>query len=54
MLNRIEIWRLSWPIHDLNLVVLEPGCCLFALVFRVIILLEEDILALFLEILNGA
>jgi hypothetical protein len=35
-------------------VIFEPGCCFFALVLRIIILLKEDILALFLEILDRA
>jgi hypothetical protein len=53
MLNRIEVWGLSWPVHDLNSIVLEQGFGLFASMFRVIILLEDDILVPFLEVLNG-
>jgi hypothetical protein len=52
MLNRIKVWGLSWPVHDLDSMVLEPGFSLFAGMFRVIILLEDDILAPFLEVLN--
>ena len=54
MLNRVEIWGLGGPVHDLNLVIFEPRCGFFALMFEVIILLKEDILALFLKILNGS
>ena len=53
MLNRIEVWGLSWPVYDLDSIVLEPGFGLFASMFRVIILLEDDILAPFLEVLDG-
>ena len=53
MLNRIEVRGLSWPVHNLDSVVLEPGFGLFASVFRVIILLKDDILAPFLEVLDG-
>ena len=53
MLNGIKIRRLSWPLHDLDSVVLEPGFGLFAGMIRVIILLEDDILAPFLEVLDG-
>jgi hypothetical protein len=52
MLNRIEVWGLSWPVYDLDSIVLEPGFGLFASMFRVIILLEDDILAPFLEVLD--
>ena len=54
MLNRVEIWGLGWPVHDLNLVIVEPRSGFFALVFEVIVLLKEDILALFLKILDGS
>jgi len=53
MLNRIEVWGLSWPVHDLDSMVLEPGFGLFAGMFRVIILLEDDILVPFLKVLDG-
>ena len=53
MLNRIEIWGLGWPVHDLNFVVLKLRCGKFALVFWIIVLLKEDIFVLFLEILDG-
>ena len=52
MLNRVEIWGLGWPVHDLNLVIFEPRSGFFALVFGVIVLLKKDILVLFLEILD--
>ena len=52
MLNRVEIWGLGWPVHDLNLIIFEPRSGFFALVFGVIVLLKEDILALFLKILD--
>ena len=52
MVNRVKIWGLGWPVHDLNLVIFEPRSGFFALVFRVIVLLKEDILVLFLEILD--
>ena len=52
MLNRVEIWGLGWPVYDLNLVIFEPRSGSFTLVFGVIVLLKEDILVLFLEILN--
>jgi hypothetical protein len=54
MLNRVKIWGLSWLVHDLDLMIFEPGCCFFALMLRIIILLKEDILMLFLEILDRA
>jgi hypothetical protein len=53
MLNGIKVRGLSWPLYNLDSVVLEPGFGLFAGVFRVIILLEDDILAPFLEVLDG-
>ena len=53
MLNRIEVRGLSWPVHNLDSVVLEPGFGLFASVFRVIILLKDDILVPFLKVLDG-
>ena len=52
MLNRVEIWGLGWPVHDLNLVIFEPRSGFFALVFGIIVLLKEDILVLFLEIID--
>ena len=53
MLNKIEVWGLCWPVHNLDFVVLKPGFSLFASMFRVIILLEDDILVPFLEVLDG-
>jgi hypothetical protein len=53
MLNRIEVWGLSWPVHNLGSMVLEPSFGLFASMFRVIILLEDDILAPFLKVFDG-
>ena len=53
MLNRIEVRGLSWPVHNLDSVVLELGFGLFASVFRVIILLKDEILMPFLEVLDG-
>ena len=53
MLNGIKVRGLSWPLHNLNSVILEPGFGLFAGVFRVIILLKDDILAPFLKVLDG-
>ena len=52
MLNRIEIRGLSWPLHNLDSVVLEPGLSLFASVFGVIILLKDETLAPFLKVLD--
>src|SRR6266853_2815113 len=52
MLNKIEVRGLSWPVHNLDSVVLEPGFGLFASVFRVIILLKDDILVPFLKVLD--
>src|SRR5216683_3087810 len=53
MLNRIEVRGLSWPVYNLNSMVLEPGFGLFASVFRVIILLKAKILMPFLKVLDG-
>src|SRR6266851_3872223 len=53
MLNRIEDRGLSWPVHNLDSVVLEPGFCLFSSVFSVIILLKDEFLTPFLEVLDG-
>jgi hypothetical protein len=53
MLNGIEVWRLSWPIHNMNSMVFIPGFGLFAGVLGVIILLEDNILMPFLGILDG-
>ena len=52
MLNRVKIWGLGQPVYDLNLVIFEPRSGFFALMFGVIVLLKEDILTLFLEILD--
>src|SRR6266853_4375156 len=52
MLNRIEVRGLSWPVHNLDSVVLEPGFGLFASMFRGIILLKDEILTPFLEVLD--
>src|ERR1700742_1446447 len=54
VLNGIKVRRLSWPLHDIDSVVLEPGFGLFAGVLGIIILLKDDILAPFLEILDGS
>jgi hypothetical protein len=53
MLNGIKVWRLSWPIHNINSMVFKPGFGLFAGVLGVIILLEDNILVPFLKILDG-
>ena len=42
-LNWIEVWRLCWPWHDIDLMVFEPVLGLLACVLWVIVLLENDI-----------
>ncbi len=37
----IKVWRLSWPLHNVNLVGLEPRCCSLTGVFGVVVLLEH-------------
>ncbi len=37
----IKVWRLGWPLHNINLVGLEPRCCSLTNVFGVVVLLKH-------------
>ncbi len=37
----IKVWRLGWPLHNVNLVGLEPRCCSLTGVFGVVVLLKH-------------
>ncbi len=37
----MKVWRLGWPLHNINLVGLEPRCCSLTGVFRVVVLLKH-------------
>jgi hypothetical protein len=43
MLDEIEVWKVGWPYHDRNIMVLEPFLSEFAGVFGVVVLLENNI-----------
>src|SRR3954449_12628510 len=51
--NWIEVWRLCWPLKTLHFMVLEPLLGLFACVFGVIVLLEDDVAGILAIIFKG-
>ena len=51
MFNGVNVWRLCRPAHSLIFMVLEPLFGLFASVFRVIVLLKNNVILAFLKFL---
>ena len=51
--NGIEVWRLSWPFHNIEVMILEPVLGLLALVFGVIILLKDNVICCFVIVSNA-
>lgn len=37
-----EVWSLTWPLLDINIVVLKPFLCGFGFIFRVSVMLESS------------
>ncbi len=37
----IKVWRLGWPLHNVNLIGLEPRCCSLTGVTGVVVLLKH-------------
>ena len=53
VLNRIEVWRLRWPLQDLDFVVLEPFLGGSGRVLGVIVVLEHNVPHFHAVILQG-
>jgi len=43
VLDRVRVWRVGWPCHDLHVVLLEPSHSILRSMYFSVILLKESV-----------